>query len=189
MGAIEKTNYLYLNVSCGALVNKQKGMFISAYEGYIVGIREIMDKYENRDVPKVELKIKDNNSDEIAIVKFTKESWYALGFFSRIGKIDIAKPVTIGTMPSKENEKMTFCYLKQAGIEKIEGDKAFPRPGKVKISGKDMLDWAAPFAAMDAEIAKLKTKLPQAAAAPAPAASTEAPITAATAGDDNDLPF
>lgn len=191
MGEVVRQNYRYLNVSRGHLKNKEKS--ISAYEGFLTEIKEEEDEYEGKKIKKIVLKIQDNTSTEIAIIKMTKEGWYTLGFFARIQKIDVSKPFTVGVLPSDQNEKISFCYLKQAGIDKVEADKDFPRPKKVLISEKEVMDWTEPFKKMAEVMAEVNAKIPKqttSVVAPDPAVtpSTEPPIT--TAGDPNDdLPF
>lgn len=159
MGTVKREELLYLNVSKGKLVNKQKNIEANAYEGTLVGIREREGKFEEQKTLKIELKMKDTQSDEHAIIQFTKEAFYSLGFFARIRKIDISKPFTVGVLPSEMNEKMSFCYLKQPPVQKIESDKSFPKPKKVMLNKKEVLDWSACFDEMDSIMKFLNEKL------------------------------
>lgn len=188
MGIVKREELLYLNVSKGKLVNKQKNIEANAYEGTLVGIREREGEFEGQKTLKIELKMKDTQSDEHAIIQFTKEAYYALGFFARIRKIDLTKPFTVGTLPSEMNEKMSFCYLKQAGQTKIEADKSFPKPKKVTLNKKEVLDWSACFDEMDAIMKFLNEKLASNSGGtqvPEPVAEEAA----LNAGDNSDLPF
>ena len=186
MGIVERKNYLFLHVSCGNLINKKKAIKASAYEGIFISITEKEDEYDGKPVTKVEVKMKDPETGEIAIIQFTQESWFTLGFFARIQKIDLAKKFTIGVMPSEQNEKMSFCYLKQEGIAKVEADKNFPKPGKTKVGKKDVMNWAAPLEAMQAIVAEMNAKVtaPEGAKPDGEAV----PVVEDEKGDD-DLPF
>ena len=154
------------------------------YEGSILAIREKEGEFEGKKTVAIEVKMKDTKSDEIAIVQFTKKAGFALGFFSRIEKADLTKPLTIGVLPSDQNEKMSFCYLKQNN-ETIKSDKDFPKYTTMKISGEDVQDWAAPFARFDAIIKSINEKI-----------ASEKPQSEAITDDappvpvgDSDLPF
>lgn len=186
MGIVNRKDFLYLSVSCGKLKNKKKGIETGGYEGFIQNIAEKDDEYEGKPVVKIEVKMKDNNSDQFAIIQFTQESWFTLGFFARIKKIDVTKPFTIGVMPSDRNEKMSFCYLKQEGITKVEADKEFPKPTAVKVSNKDVMDWTKPIEAMKKIISEINAKVdPIKEAAP----TAEAPVVANKISETDDLPF
>lgn len=204
MGEVIRQNFLYLNVGNGHIYktikdgDAKKKVDISAYEGMLIGIKEVEDTFEGQKVQKIELKIQDNASPQIAIVKFTMEAWYSVGFFSRIQKIDVSKPFTIGALPSDQNEKVSFCYLKQsgvknaAGVEKVEADKDFPRPKKVTLGSKDVLDWTLPLEKMRAIMVELLAKLPKEVAAtdPVAAAETASTVVAGNPADEEDsLPF
>lgn len=193
MGAVQQNNYLYLAVTCGKMVNKQKGMSISGYRGTLLGIREIEDEYEGQKIVKFEVKIQDDASPEIAIIKFTAEAWYAIGFFARIQKIDPTKPLTIGVLPSDKSEKMSFCYLKQDGIAKVEADKDFPRPEALDLGTKKVQNWAKPIELMRKIMAEVNAKCPQATVPPPPtSAQTDPPNINAFVGaesETDDLPF
>ena len=190
MGIVARKNYLFLSVSCGYLVNKKKEIKTGAYEGTIIDIREVEDEFEGKKIAKIEVKMQDNQSDEIAVIKFTLESWYAIGFFARISKIDLTKPFIIGTLPSEQNEKMSFCYIKQEGITKVEADKEFPKPEKVEIgtkkAPKQVYSWIKPLEAIEKIMADLKSKIVVAPVVAAPAEA--APVTTGS-GKEDDLPF
>lgn len=161
MAGITQEKLLYLKVTKGRLIHK-KGETIThdfgGYEGLILGIREKEGEFEGKKTVVVEIKMKDIASDEIVIVQATKKAWWCLGFFARIEKADLTKPLTIGVLPSDQNEKMSFCYLKQSG-ETIKSDKDFPKYTTMKISGEDVQDWAAPFARFDSIIKSINEKL------------------------------
>lgn len=192
MGIVQRKDFLYLSVSCGKLKNKKKGIETGGYEGYIQNIVEKEDEYEGKPVTKIEVKMKDNNSDQFAIIQWTKESWYSMGFFARIRKIDVAKPFTIGVQPSERNEKMSFCYLKQEGIVKVEADKNFPKPKVVKVSSKDVTDWTEPMEEFKKIMDELNAKIvpvPEPKSAETATAATETTPAANGGGETDDLPF
>lgn len=57
-------------------------------------------------------------------------------------------------MPSEKNEKMSFCWMKQAG-KKIEKDTSFPQVKKVTVGRKQHDDWTEFEKAADEEIARI----------------------------------
>lgn len=148
MGIVEKSNNLHLNVSCGKLVNKKKEISVMAYEGLLLGIERKDDEYEGKIIGKITCKFKDSKSDEIAYITWSEESWYSLGFFPRITKIDLSKPFIIGVSASEMNEKMSFCWIKQGGAVKADQSE-FPKPQKVTVGKKEIVDWTIPLEAME----------------------------------------
>lgn len=145
MGIVNQNNNLYLNVSCGKLVNKKKEISSMAYEGLLLGIERKDDEYEGKIVGKITCKLKDTKSDEICFITWTEESYYSVGFFARITKANLSQPILIGVSGSKENEKISFCWMKQ-GQETIKVEKGeFPGPKKVKVGKKEMVDWTKPL--------------------------------------------
>lgn len=196
MGEVQRQNFLYLNVGNGHIyktikdeTGTKKKVPISAYEGTLIGIKETEDEYEGQKVQKIELKIQDTDSPQIAIVKFTMEAWFSVGFFARIQKIDLAKKFTIGAFPSDKNEKISFCYLKQAGIVKVEADKDFPRPKTVELGSKKVLDWIAPLEKMRAIMAELLAKLPKEVVAADPVVAAEPASTVGAGTESDNLPL
>ena len=171
MGVIKREDILYLSVTCGVMRNKKREIETGGYHGTFLGIREKIGEYEGKPTVRIEVKMKDDKSDEICVVQFTKEGWYSLGFFARIKKIDLTKPFTIGVLKSDQNEKMSFCYLRQKEGVKIEADKSFPKYDIVKLSGKDVQDWTKPFAAMEETIKYLNENNPNAATVTTPLAA------------------
>lgn len=134
------TNSRYISVANGKLntvVNGNKESF-DWYEGTLVGIRLIEDEWEGQPVAKVELLMADESGEKVKI-KFTQETWFSVGFFSRIQAVDLARPFRLGAMPSEQNEKITFCFMRQG--DKIPSDKSTPRPEKVKVGKKTVMDW------------------------------------------------
>lgn len=156
MGVDQGSDYLFLNVSGGKLVNKKKEIAAYSYTGILVGIDRAMDNYEGRDIPKIKLKVKDHKSDEVAQISFSEESWYSSGFFARITEIDLSKPFSVGASGSEQNEKVSFCWLKQNG-ETIKVEKGvFPTPTKDR-RGKDNYD--ALVEAIDPIVKDLQNRL------------------------------
>ena len=193
MGIITRENLLYLNVSCGVMKNKQLPNPVNGYCGRFSGIREKKGEYEGKPTCKIEVRMKstdENGMYETAVVQFTKEGWYALGFFARIRNVDIKLPFTIGVMPAKQNEKMSFCYLKQDFIDKVEADKSFPKYEMVKVGDKDIQDWSKPLAAMD-EIMKFLNDSIKPTPTAQPKVEDDIPVesTAGIVPETDDLPF
>ncbi len=142
MGLLQSSNTIYLNVSCGKLVNKQKDISVYGVSGHIQSITEKEDEYEGKPIAKTVVKLTDKG--ETFIITFSTESWYAIGFYSRLEKIDFAKETTLGVSQSDQNEKVSFCWMKQ-GTTKIESDKEFPKPEKKKMGKKEIIDWTTPL--------------------------------------------
>lgn len=192
MGVEKRETYNYFNVSRGKLRYKENGQpaEAGAYTGTIVEIREKTGTFEDKPTVKIEVKMKDTNSDAFAIIQFTKEAIFCLGFFARIRKVDLSKPVTIGVLPSDKNDKISFCYLKQKGytgnpdpkkVDIIDKDKSFPGYAIIKVSGKDVPDYTKPFEEIDAIMKHINEKL-----------GVHAPVAATVMlppPDDSDLPF
>lgn len=152
MGIITREKLLYLKVSCGVMKNKQLEKPANGYHGTFAGIREKKGTFEGQPTCDIEVKMKSINEEgtvDVVIIQFRKEGWYSLGFFARIKNVDIKSPFTIGVMPASKNEKMSFCYLKQEGIDKVKADKTFPKYELIKVGDKDIQDWSKPLAAMD----------------------------------------
>ena len=131
----------FINVANGKLnvtVDGQRESF-DFYDGRLVGIQLIEDEWEGQPVAKVQLTMEDDSGERVKI-KFGQETWYSYGFFARIGNVDLSLPFTLGVMPSEQNEKISFCWMRQGG--KIEADKEnTPRPEKVKRGKKTITDW------------------------------------------------
>ena len=166
MGVLSTEPLLYLTISKGWLVNKKKKIETRGYEGTLIGIEEKPDEYEGKPVMKVRLKMKDTKTAEIAAIEFTQESWFSLGFFARIEKVDITKPFTLGVSPSEKNEKMSFCWIGQKGLknaktgkETAEGDPNFPKPEEKVIGRTKVQDWSKPLERMLPIIEALQAKL------------------------------
>ena len=125
---------LYLNVSCGKFVNKKQGISAYAYSGKLEKVEIFEDEFEGKPMDKVRLTLKDEKTDETCLLTFTAESFYALGFFARINNIkDFDKAITIGVSKSEQNEKISFCWLKQ-GETKIGKTEDFIKPEKMQVS-------------------------------------------------------
>ena len=138
-------NATFLNVSKGKLVNKKKGLEYDAYYGYFKGIRLKPDSYKGEPKTQVQVRMMDEKKQENVIVCFNLESWFCIGFFQRIEKIDLAEPFLLGVFTSdkipegaSEPSTVPFCYMKQGPNLKSESAKIvkredFPRPEKVNI--------------------------------------------------------
>lgn len=111
------------------------------YEGTLVGLEKYEDKYEDKPQNKLRITMRDDKTGEIADISVTDETFFIPAFFSRLINIEIDQPFLLGVMPSEQNEKMSFCYMKQFG-KKIEKDKDFPGPDKVDLGkGKTGYNW------------------------------------------------
>lgn len=157
MGIVRGGNTLYLNVSCGRFVNKKKEISAYAYEGTIANIRREEDEYEGKPVSKIKLTFHDSTG-ETAIISFSEESWYAQTFFARIEKADLSKPIVLGCSNSEQNEKMSFCWMKQGG-QTIKKDEDFPKPAKKKVGRNEVTDWSPVIAEIDRILDGLTKKL------------------------------
>jgi hypothetical protein len=157
MGLNQKQDILFLNVSCGQLVNKKLDVSGYSYTGHLVSISHIIDNYEGKDLPKIAVKMVDDKG-KFAQIKFTAESYFSLGFFQRIFKCDFNKEITIGCSQSEQNEKITFCWIKQ-GEQIIKKDEDFPKPKKMTVGKQTVTDWTE-FSAKALEIIEaVKEKL------------------------------
>lgn len=150
MGVLEGGNVLFLNVSCGFLVNKKKEISTRGYEGIFKSIAMEDNEYEGKNIPKIKVHMIDAKTHDEAVISFTAESWYAIGFFQRIDKIDLTKPFTLGVSQSDKNEKISFCWMKQSG-NKIEKDETFPMPEKVNVGKVVVTNWE-PFHEITAKV-------------------------------------
>jgi len=166
MGIVDSVNILFLNVSCGFLVNKKKEISARAYEGIFKSISREVDNYEGKELGKIKVHMIDAKTHEEAVISFTAESWYAIGFFQRIDKIDLSKPFTIGVSQSDKNEKISFCWMKQGG-NKIEKDELFPVPEKVNVGKTVVLNWEPVNEAADKIMERLNKLFSEVRPAPA----------------------
>lgn len=150
----------FFRVSCGKFVGTIDGEERKevAYTGYLRSIKRFTDEYKGEENEKIEVVISDG--DENIRFQFTLEAWYAVGFFQRIRNIDLAEKFTLGVMESEQNEKISFCWMKQAG-KKIERDEKFPAPEKKTVGKKVYHDWEAVVTAADKEIARIQKAIGQ----------------------------
>lgn len=183
MGVNQSDGSLFLNVSTGYLRNKSKNIQCRSYTGSLIEISEKTDEFEGRPIDKVVLKMKDNLSDEIALISFTKGSWYSNGFFSRIQKVDLSKPFILGCSNSQEFEKVTFCWIRQGEIVGADKEK-FAKPKKVKIDGDKIIDdWTEMINLLPAIIEEINGKVSKTEVA-------SESVTETTEDDEkSDLPF
>lgn len=158
---------LFYHVSCGKLKlstgkKDENGDPVyedfDGYEGQLVGIEKFEDEYEKKKQKKIrvtmqsEVKVKGGETElETAEITFTDETFFVPAFFSRLVNVEIDKPFLLGVLPSEQNEKMTFCFMKQYG-KKIEKDKTFPQPEKIGDSKYDFRDVTKRVNSLIAEI-------------------------------------
>ena len=194
MAGIVQEKILYLKVTCGRMIHKKEGVIthdFGGYEGTFLGIREKEGEFEGQKTLGIELKMKDTQSEEIAIIQFTKMALFSKGFFSCISKVDLDKPFSILVWGSDKNEKISFCGLKQEGYvyegkrKTIEPDKSFPSYIEIPLNGKMERDWSAPLAAMDEIIKNINESR---AVKIADDTAVDAPAEAAI-NEKDDLPF
>lgn len=164
------SNLTFLRVTKGKMVNKNKNIEWDKYTGYIVGLGIKDGEYEGKPTKQVEVKMKDDKSDEIVIIQFTLAAWYAQGFFARIFKVDVSKPFTLAVSASDENEKMSFCWMRQEGqsyvnrdgkkVDAIQAHPTFPRPKQVDVgAGQTITSWADVIPSMEKVIAQVQKSI------------------------------
>lgn len=196
MGGITQEKLLYLNVSKGRMTHKKDGVITHDFGGYcgtFLGIRERQTEFEGKPQTRIDLKMKDTDSDEIALIQFNKKSWAAFGLMASIRKINLSQPFTVKVWGSEDNEKISFVGLQQEGYKyegnrkTIEPDKSFPRPEPITINGEKQFDWTKTWATMEEVIKHINET--HKVAAPV-SAVTETPVDGLIAGGtDADLPF
>lgn len=153
MGFNKIENKLFVNVSKGVFVYQEKEKdettgkegFVKkqdvSYTGTIERIYRKEDEFEGKKVKKIVVEMQDNTSPTVAVIQFAEKGYYALGFFDRIRKVDVFKPITLGVSGSKESEKMSFCWMRQFGEkETVKKDDNFVKPRKIDA---DTTDWSA----------------------------------------------
>lgn len=136
MGLNERSNNIFINVANGKLVTgpkDNKKEYIS-YTGKLLAIEAFTDEYEGKPINKIKCTFNDGHEPANAIISFTEDSWYGVGFFSRILNCDISKPITLGVSNSEQNEKVSFCWMKQ-GDKKIEKHPDVVTPTKTTKKG------------------------------------------------------
>jgi hypothetical protein len=129
MGFEKGGNVLFLNVSCGELLNKKQDIHEKAFTGKLVKIKKVEDVYEDKPLDKVMVFM--NDGKQTVAIKFTLESWYSVGFFQRIDNVNLDHEFTLGVMGSDKNNKISFCWMKQGDV-KIEKTE-IPIPEKVTV--------------------------------------------------------
>lgn len=157
MGLLQGTNVTWLQAKNGAIFhwNKEKKENEKYYgiEGVIQSIYIKNDEFEGREIPKCHVKLVD--SDGVVFdLSWTYESWFTHGFFSAILGADLSKNITIGASGSEQNEKVTFCWMKQGGNSTLKKDENFPKPEKKESRGKVSYDYDAMLDACDKIIEK-----------------------------------
>lgn len=181
------SNVTYVDAKNGALWVWNKETKTSdkfwAIEGRIVKIYLYEDKFKEEKTMKVIVQLVDEDN-KLFSLKWTLESWYTQGFFSRIMNISLSKPVVIGASGTDKNEKVTFCWMKQNDA-KVEPTEGFPKPLKVEKRGKaitnydDMLD----------EVDKLLVKLQEALQMETPQAENKKKSALITEPEEDEIPF
>lgn len=158
MGLQVQKDVLFLNVSCGHLVNKKREVSSPGYEGRLVGIRRKVERYEGKDNEKVEFRMVDGN--ELAIIGFTADSYFTVGFLDKIRKVDLSRPFVFGVYGSKTNEKVSYCSLTQDGNQiLLDKESEIPQPVAVMVGKNKVMDYTEVFAVLDAEVARITAEL------------------------------
>jgi len=135
MGLNTMPNLLWLSVQDGLLLNDKKGIKARSYTGTLVSVKQVTDifKEEGKDdkpINKIEVRLKDTASDEIACVKFYEWGAYAQGFFARVKSADVSKPIELAVSNQPERPKICYCWIKQDGVIIPEDKTNFPQPTK-----------------------------------------------------------
>jgi hypothetical protein len=185
MGFEKRKDIIYINVANGSLVWQDKDKekhYEFAYTGRLLKISKEQEEFEGKPLDKVKLEMLDTDTGQTAIIKMTDETFYVLGLAARLGNpiIDFAHRITLGVMKSDQNEKVSFCWMKQ-GDTKITPVEGFPKPEKV---GK-AYDWRGVTPEIDKVFAAVNAKL--AAVAPPVEAVDEEEVAPGVKKDD--LPF
>ena len=150
--------YMFVSVANGKMNYKEGGEKKHAdfFDGRLTGISLIQDEFEGNVTQKIELTMEDGTQK--AKIKFTLEAWYSVGFFARIPKINLAEPFRLGVFGSEENEKVSFCFMKQGGA-KVEGKKDIPKPENIQAGKKTVVDWTKFDEYAESVIAHVQAKL------------------------------
>ena len=138
MGVLQQKDVLFLNVAGGRLVNKKRQVSAPGYEGRLVGIRRTERVWDGQIIPTIEIRMVDGN--EMAIIQFNAESFYATGFADKIRRVDLSKPFSIGAYGSKTNDKISYCSFIQFG-NNIKFEEGVPQPTDVIVGKKTVKDW------------------------------------------------
>jgi len=167
MGEIKRgEGVTYYNVSCGKLrkntgQKSEDGRTIyeecDGYEGKLISIEKYTSEFEGKQQNKIRLKMMDVDTGKIADISFTNNTFFAIGFFSRIINVDLDKPFTFGVCKSEFNDKISHCYIYQDGV-KIEKDEKFPQPEKIEIDdGNVVYKWSNVSKVFDKIIEDIQT--------------------------------
>lgn len=128
---------------------------LDGYEGRLLSIEKRENEFEGKKTMQVCVKMLDEESGKKAEIQFTDKTFFMQSFFSRLVNVDIEAPFIIGVMPSEQNAKMSFCYMKQFG-KKIEKDASFPKADKID---ENTYDWRKVTAKVDGIISEVNAFL------------------------------
>lgn len=146
-GYVRGQGALYLSVSRGKLRNKRENVELDGWEGVITAIDKAEDDYEGQVRLRYQLTMQDNDG-KVAKIQFTDETWFYAGLFSRLPSVDVTQPVLIGVIPSEQNDKISFCWMRQ-GNKKITPVEGFPKPHKAVVGRKEVYDYTETNAFVD----------------------------------------
>jgi len=179
----------YLTVKKGQWHHKKKdGEVTTGYSitGRITKIVKKEDEWDGKPVLKCNVHFECEDSEGITkwIAQFNLESWYAVGFFSRIKKVDFEKDLELGVSGSDAPEpKASFCWMKQHGNPKAEDGKLKKdtdveveiRPEKKMFGTKEINDFTSLLAYAERAFQHFASTMGGDMAAPGQAAPEEIP--------------
>jgi len=132
----------YLHVTKGKLKGTIAGAEVSYdfYTGVITKMQRIKDEFEGNPLTKWRLHMQDGG--EKVSIDFLDASSFMLSFFQRLLNADPNKAITVGVSKSEQNEKVSFCWMKQDG-NKIERNlSVLPQPEKIDTGVGQVKNWA-----------------------------------------------
>ena len=158
MGFGEDSNMIFVNVSNGFLQNRKKDIQARSYTGLLENMERKEDEYEGKKINKIQLFMRDTEKDERVCISFTEDTWFSVTFFQRFEDIDRNKPFTVGVSGSDQNEKVSFCWMKQDGNKIGKGDISLPE--KKKIGNREVYDHSVFLMHVDNILSEYKDKKP-----------------------------
>jgi len=177
----------YCKVKLGQWVCEKLNKSSNCLTGKITKVIRRDGHYEDKPTISVNVTLEGFADGEplILIPSFNMESSYSVGFFMRIHKIDLSKPMDLGASHDDKYGKANFCWMRQSENSlsedgnKIKKDTAleYLRPTKKTFGTTNVYDYSKLVKYADAWIKKLNNPS-------APVQEEQPP----PPGDD-DLPF
>lgn len=146
-----------LKKATGKKDEKGKAIYedLDGYEGRLTAIEKFKDEYEGKPQNKIRITMVDDKTGEVADITVTDNTFFIPAFFARLENVEIDQPFLLGVLPSEQNDKMSFCFLKQYG-KKIEKNPDFPKPEKIDTGGGQIVyKWTAVGMAVDSIIEQI----------------------------------